>query len=58
MKKITNEQFRERIKKWGWLCNIIPHKWVSADNDVVTGCVLCLRCGAIAAADKVGFKKK
>lgn len=52
-KKMTHEEFQKKIKKWGWLCDYIPHKYVSADNEVVSGCAICLRCGNITAMDGI-----
>lgn len=52
-KKMTHEDFRRRVRMWGWLCKFFPHHWVSADNEVVSGTALCLNCGAVVATSKV-----
>jgi len=54
-KKMTTEQFQKKVEKWGWLCKYIPHNYVSADNEVVSGCAICLRCGMIISAEEAGL---
>ena len=52
---MTLEEFQKKVKKWGWICSYIPHKYVSADNEVVSGCAICLRCGNITSAEEAGL---
>ena len=54
-KKMTHEEFRKKVEKWGWLCKILPHDFIPVENEVVSGCALCLRCGIATSAEEAGL---